>query len=121
MEYSWLMGLWPLRQALFPSVLEHGECAMTSAESGEHTPGPWRIIKGDADDHDRWVISSGLYVAGASCVADARLIAAAPDLLAALQAMVTWMPSGFAPHSKANAMGMANAAIAKAIGTTSKY
>jgi hypothetical protein len=28
MEYSCVMGLWPLRQALFPSVLEHGEWAM---------------------------------------------------------------------------------------------
>ena len=46
------------------------------------------------------------------------LIAAAPDLLAALKEMVTWMPSGFAPQSQSIAMKMAHDAIAKAEGAS---
>lgn len=59
-----------------------------------HTPGPWEV----ADEHpdgvlDRSVMADGYYVAtvhdtACDCWdADARLIAAAPDLLAALKDM----------------------------------
>lgn len=92
---------------------------------GEHTPGPWRVVHGTnvmakrghggeasvaacggyANNFD-----GGAYVAESE--ANARLIAAAPDLLAALEA-VTLLP-GFEPEEP---YGQAvRAAIAKARG-----
>jgi hypothetical protein len=59
-----------------------------------HTPGPWTLQ--NADDADPWNLGS-MWVTDASARVmiadpenndDARLIAAAPDLLAALQAML---------------------------------
>jgi hypothetical protein len=65
--------------------------------SEKHTPGPWRLA------------SSG----------DARLIAAAPDLLAALKALeIQALQSDVNEHSNEwgrEALGMARAAILKAI------
>jgi hypothetical protein len=74
-----------------------------------HTPGPWRVappwsgfseIRG-ADD----VLVFGLAAGGDRerqpddvCAANARLIAAAPDLLAALQAWMTHRSQVFAAH-----------------------
>ena len=69
--------------------------------SAAHTPGPWSVFDGrEVDGISPWVVtksgdpedSDGLYVAGladndAETIANARLIAAAPDLLEALQAM----------------------------------
>ena len=84
------------------------------------TPGPWAAIPDSREDSegdwyvltpDEDVIAIGL------SEPDAALIAAAPDLLAALKEMVIWMPSGFAPQSQSIAMKMAYAAIAKAEGT----
>lgn len=67
---------------------------------GEHTKGPWRVL----DEHpdgvlDRCVMAGGYYVATVHDTAshdgcwdaDAALIAAAPDMAAALQAI---MPTG---------------------------
>ena len=51
---------------------------------------------------------------------DARALGRVADLIAemqmALEEMVRWMPSKFAPQSQAAAMGMAEAAIRKARG-----
>ncbi len=62
-----------------------------------------------------WVYDEGQSVAVVTEEGDARLIAAAPDLLAALEAMLEW----FAPDMTSGlsgALGRARAAIAKAKG-----
>lgn len=102
----------------------------------KHTPGPWSAegVTSEAD-HD---IVLGYDIPGQGCPimlatvfsdheddnypitlqqanANAKLIASAPDLLAALQAMVKWeqcRPGGFpCPH-----LEQANAAISQALG-----
>lgn len=93
------------------------------------TPGPWRV---DAD-----IANGGPYVAGAirssigefvasvydngpNPAADARLIAAAPELLAALEGCLVYMehPEGKAPNGwrLTTALDAARQAIAKALG-----
>lgn len=54
-----------------------------------HTPGPWRVVhQMDGAVHvDGLTCVADLGDAGATREANARLIAAAPDLLAALQAL----------------------------------
>lgn len=94
----------------------------------EHTPGAWEVrhnkngtlgieakepdgtycqpakINGDPDDE--------FY--GPATRANARLIAAAPDLLEACRDLLMWMPCGEVPVEQAAAMQAAEAAIAKA-------
>lgn len=55
-----------------------------------HTPGPWAYDQETDNSTDFWVFQSDgpVRVAVECSEADARLIAAAPDLLAALQAIV---------------------------------
>ena len=60
-----------------------------------HTPGPWHVARqGDPDlpfavmAGTYYVATPHLYVPGSSPEANARLIAAAPDLLEALKAVV---------------------------------
>lgn len=82
----------------------------------QHTPGPWQI--GEADD--------GFFVANGvdhdicqrvNTSADARLIAAAPDLLEALWAMVTSFHAvEYMESHMQDSANMARAAIAKATG-----
>jgi hypothetical protein len=84
----------------------------------KHTPAPWKtwpsihngqtyIVKGDYTSKDNGCI------AHADTEANARLIAAAPDLLAALEAISNpWLDD----FSRGNAMKKARAAIAKATG-----
>ena len=53
----------------------------------EHTPGPWRVDCGEYSDE--YVLRNGLVThTEAEREANARLIAAAPDLLAAARAVV---------------------------------
>jgi hypothetical protein len=79
---------------------------MTKDMQAKHTPGPWKAITGQGAHHRDWYIRAGEKLPGAihppavartcssgvggmSCVeANARLIASAPDLLAALEALV---------------------------------
>ncbi len=79
----------------------------------QHTPGPWTVSI-DTHQHPCLVISSDdLRVAKISWAnaADARLIAAAPDLLAALSAMLeNWEFGGLKPYP----IAQVRAAIAKA-------
>lgn len=58
--------------------------------NAKHTPGPWVETTGNATDL-RWVEAPGVDVAEVRSgnPADVRLIAAAPDLLAALDAVTT--------------------------------
>lgn len=101
----------------------------------EHTPGPWIVTPEDPDiDDDGWIISGGPYEAeiAAACpqpggqseeLANARLIAAAPDLLEAVR-MILPLARGYAPaHQTAEArrtcdgwLAAAEAAITKAVG-----
>ncbi len=92
------------------------------AMGNKHTNGPWKVsltddtvvvdangaevaaIDGDYNHPDTWPVME----------ANARLIAAAPDLLAALEAIMSerWYPAGRSEHVS----DMARAAIAKARG-----
>lgn len=94
------------------------------AES-KHTPGPWLVVKCDggfrAFDTDDWTIIGQNKIVPALVwggvafeegKANARLIAAAPEMLEALQAARSILDEQISP----NACAMADAAIAKAIG-----
>ena len=85
-----------------------------------HTPGPWKIGTPPPNGEQTIGNSQGLMVAVATTgfnvptLANARLIAAAPELLEALESMVEMVEmNGF---GKAYAMDIARAAIAKARG-----
>ena len=99
--------------------------------SSKHTPGPWRIEKdGSAENNNEVNVVNGadgtMIVYGQANDADARLIAAAPDLLDALQYLAyefrSVVNSEFATHRYPDpakddpAYLKAIAAIAKAIG-----
>ena len=95
----------------------------------KHTPGPWVATHANGND---FIVKSGdiEVVAGCGCYgspymrgsnpdADARLIAAAPDLLAALQALVYGelkLPMVSERKQREQLQEMALAAIAKATG-----
>jgi hypothetical protein len=86
-----------------------------------HTPAPWYWADNvpDAPPHYRMVVDAdGFTVCDPSPMgeADARLIAAAPDLLAALRNVIASYRAND-PDSMANAINDAEAAIAKATGS----
>lgn len=90
--------------------------------SSKHTPGPW-FYSQESIDHDWYIvtINGGLIVANVNShwrqVANARLVAAAPDLLEALKAVVSaWEVTGpiEAAERMDAAIHAARAAIAKA-------
>ena len=86
-----------------------------------HTPGPW-VVQGQAVLSDRpypeWKQIAGVRIGNADNWSDpegesnARLIAASPDLLAALKRLVEYCNN----HSDYDAIGEADAAISKAEG-----
>jgi len=98
----------------------------------QHTPGPWSL----SDSFDRverrvkhgdnpplvWDIASGInsahpdYLPRAEQIANARLIAAAPELLAAARLAVAWAEQVPAPYRDWPHVAAARAAIAKATG-----
>lgn len=84
----------------------------------KHTPGPWRIEEGvhyACIRTNSGVIADMRFVGGAvRNMADARLIAAAPDLLEALTSLERI--SGIAAPHDDPARVTARAAIAKALG-----
>ncbi|MHB1407975.1 MAG: hypothetical protein ACYCXC_00025 [Acidovorax defluvii] len=77
--------------------------------SAQHTPGPWRVERQNpSPTTGEWMIAAGTkhgYLAevrdcGSGDVqANARLIAAAPELLAALQAVLAEIDGPDRPHS----------------------
>jgi hypothetical protein len=73
----------------------------------KHTPGPWTVSGGTIRN-----LHGHLVADFHSTDADARLIAAAPELLAALRSIADSDPD--APEFIACAMAVARAAIAKA-------
>jgi len=101
----------------------------------KHTPGPWHYEAGydggDSDDSVAFICHEGTssedtVVAAmhlsdrvgneASLIADARLIAAAPDLLAALERLASYGNIFRYKESEVNPYEQAMAAIAKAKG-----
>jgi hypothetical protein len=96
----------------------------------KHTPGPWEVVPEDRAE-SRWIIGdeeggsiascepAGPWITSAQADANARLIAAAPDLLAVLRDMLLWADT---PQQEASpswiigACERARAAIAKAGG-----
>lgn len=90
-----------------------------------HTIGPWRVMQATSQESDamRIIYSADLervavipdveFAAQREAIADARLIAAAPDLLAALQMALDASLHGIDDHSWEDA---AIAAIARATG-----
>jgi hypothetical protein len=97
----------------------------------KHTPGPWQlarfnperatvevetVARGDElPDQGCFIALVGAYGAGIEDAPEARLIAAAPDLLAALEYILDWSPDG-SKWSGETARDMGRAAIAKARG-----
>lgn len=93
---------------------------MSDANVMQHTPGPWRCFY--KSKYDEWHVSVPMSqstmklalfdngVKSENREADARLISAAPDLLAALQEVVA------ISERKHDAWDKAHAAIAKAMG-----
>jgi hypothetical protein len=89
----------------------------------KHTPGPWKVYTaknggkiigiGDAEGGGVTDPNFALWRAGKEQQANARLIAAAPDLLAALEGMMALLDAGSLYEPQAYA---ARAAIAKARG-----
>jgi hypothetical protein len=103
----------------------------------KHTPGPWHIIEAESQEgYAELVVTSthnavgldddvGCFVYGGTDDlqkvkrANARLIAAAPDLLAALEAALPWMMNISVEHGfAADVLDDMRLAIAKAMGTT---
>ena len=86
----------------------------------KHTPGPWTHRLSDDEEacnHEimgAWENGVRRWVGGAETLEDARLIAAAPDLLSALHDMVRYAKGG--DIASPNAVERAIAAIAKATG-----
>lgn len=102
--------------------------------AAKHTPGPWKAVIGaygdwfiNANDGSAWIAKTVpvrdlmTKLAIFETEPDARLIAAAPDLLAALEAMSTSFHDveymGGPDDHKTIAANMARAAIAKATGS----
>ena len=90
-----------------------------------HTPGPWTFdgyrhinyASYSIKSHDRkgiCAIASSIKRPGEESEANARLIAAAPELLAALEAMLEGWETGRGYTDRENQIGRARAAIAKA-------
>ena len=85
----------------------------------KHTPGPWEAV--DSMTVRTPLSAGGFMVADLPChtpheerIANAKLIAAAPELLVALEAIVNAWEEGRAFSDKMNEIGKARAAIAKA-------
>ncbi len=94
----------------------------------KHTPGPWHatvppssdihfIRNIDSDDAGQIAkVRVGPVLEQAEALANARLIAAAPDLLEALECLQEWVDNCFQEYSDAEVCSVARAAIAKAEG-----
>ncbi len=86
----------------------------------KHTPGPWRVETGYPSVSSRQAPDLALCndqaIPMSERLANARLIAAAPCLLAALQAVVAWMDAPDESAFSDEQLAQARAAIAKATG-----
>lgn len=79
----------------------------------KYTPGPWHVTDAtwDDDGNVRYTLT-GIKDAK---IADARLIAAAPEMLIALEHCLNWLPEDCAAACEARAV------IAKATGATNDH
>lgn len=75
----------------------------------KHTPGPWRVDTHCNVMHKDAMVAFPCISGGLNQEANARLIAAAPDLLEALEDIAAYYPNSWAED-------VARAAIAKATG-----
>lgn len=87
----------------------------------KYTPGPWEVDGPRIYSTTKTLVATvGLFRSLETASANARLIAAAPDLLAALESLLEWAADVHDPmkQSRINYSGMdaARAAIAKAKG-----
>lgn len=116
--------------ALAASEASQAAIKRVNAQAG-HTPGPWVMDDAQPGDLFRHVLhgngDSFGYICristngNANADADARLIAAAPELLEALQGLVAVLDRQLhSPHaaSRSSPLGRARAAIKKATGET---
>ena len=87
--------------------------ALKDGGMSEHTPGPWKVV-GLSVISDSGIICNPPSGPIDELEANARLIAAAPDMLEALEAM----RDAIIPTEDCYAAILADAAIAKAIGET---
>ena len=74
--------------------MENSNESQHSEASPQHTPGPWEYYYPDQDSVEHLIRSQdGTYVCHDEGLrfADANLIAAAPDLLAALEEAAAWL------------------------------
>jgi hypothetical protein len=89
----------------------------TQTQQAQHTPGPWHLTPGSARRDGKASITDQNWERVAlvedATETDARLIAAAPELLEALQYIVGWNPDDWSAET---ARDRARAAIAKAEG-----
>ena len=104
---------------------KNGRCSMAQTQTA-HTPGPWEVgnenpMSGDINVLDEQSPFEVALVRGSGngqARANARLIAAAPDLLAACEAAIRTChgepANDAARHAKSDALYQAAAAIAKA-------
>lgn len=99
------------------------ESAISTRAQSEPTPGPWVVERGSQTDRiygikgiTRWNFL--LKGASAQSQANARLIAAAPDMLAALEQIASLMGGQLPDYARA-AHDIARAAIARATGAAS--
>ena len=87
---------------------------------GAHTLGPW-TVGGDTQFMNQveiWPAIGCAYGAGPEVIANAHLIAAAPDLLEALEDFLSSSRALCLDHSLGKEMQNASAALAKAKGET---
>ena len=92
-----------------------------------HTPGPWSVEKGEGDGEGKLIVASendcicfmtrSDYTTPSNEHENARLIAAAPELLGAAEAVADRLNGGIEPWAQELA-GKLYAAIAKATGSS---
>ena len=84
-----------------------------------HTPGPWAVSKPSGNYIDAPAVKGSIAALTFSATpADARLIAAAPDLLAALTYVMPWLEAHIGQGLNAHELADIRATIAKATGAT---
>jgi hypothetical protein len=86
-----------------------------------HTPGPWEQMPGGShgslavwNKDTALVVATAGGITASNALDNARLIAAAPDLLAALEALTAWAETVPTDYAEDDLQRKARAAIAKA-------